>query len=136
MSLDFVVPGKRPKSKSAAPPREYSSTELIIPESIARKISRRWQWWRTWLRFGPLAVTRETERARLEAVHREAMLPLLQAGLSMRDIARTQYDDPRLTQQERADLVELYLARRLRRMKKRRGRAARTDIAKLSSLRD
>jgi hypothetical protein len=54
----------------------------------------------------------------------------------MRDIARTQYDDPRLTQQEHADLVELYLAARSRRAKKRRGRAAAVDISWLSSLRD
>jgi hypothetical protein len=136
MPPNFVVPGKRPKSKPAEPPRENSSTERIIPDSIARKISKRWQWWRTWLRFGPLAVTSEADLVRLEPVHREAMLYLLRAGLSTRDIARKQYDDPRLNPRDRADLVELYLAARWKRAKKRRRGASRADIARLDLLRD
>jgi hypothetical protein len=137
MTLDFVVPGKRSKSKpSTQTTREYSSTERIIPESLARKIAKRWQWWRTWLRFGPLAVTSETERARLEPVHREAMLYLLRAGLSMRDITCKQHDDPRLLAQDRTALVELYLAARWKRAKKRRRGASRADIARLALLRD
>jgi hypothetical protein len=127
----IVRPGQRPKCKHTPPPKqEYSASELFIPDSMARKIAKRWQWWRTWLRFGPFAVTSETERAQLEPVHRDAMFCLLRAGFSVRDITRTQYDDPRLSPRYREALVELYLAARSRRArKKRRGRRLKADIA-------
>ena len=92
-----------------------------VPRSVERVIAARWRWWVPWVRMHLLrqrqsdptvnAKIDSPESRRLCQRHREHMLDLLREGISMRTIRRHRLDDPRLTDDLRAMLVDSAKAR-------------------------
>ncbi|MFH1834045.1 MAG: hypothetical protein ABH877_03385 [bacterium] len=118
------------------PRNSKSSGARVCPKFrrnyAAQKISKRWDEWRPWVRLAQLSQTWVGD----EPYHAAAVAGLMRAGLAMRDIRRTNLDDPRLQPVDREQLVKEY---RERATKQAAGRAAspRTaNVSGLSALRD
>jgi hypothetical protein len=87
-----------------------------VPPSLERAIAARWQIWVPWVCMYLLrarqhdptvnAAVDSPEFHRLYQRHREHILELMRDGVSMRTIRRHRLDDPRLTDEVRAMLVE------------------------------
>lgn len=86
------------------------SAEPYAPPSLKRAIAARWKVWAPWVGmqqlrardYAPSVAAAETVRLR----HSEHILDLMRDGISMRTIRRHRLDDPRLTDEVRAVLVE------------------------------
>ena len=89
-----------------------SSAGPYVPPSLERAIADRWRLWVPWVRMQLLRAPEydpavaSAESARLCQRHTEHILDLLRDGISMRTIRRHRLDDPRLTDEARAMLVE------------------------------
>ena len=87
-----------------------------VPLSVERVSAARWRWWVPWVRMHLLrqrqsdptvnpAIDSANSRC-LRQRHREHILDLMRDGISMRSIRRHRLDDPRLTDEVRAMLVQ------------------------------
>ena len=93
-----------------------------VPLSLERAIAARWQIWAPWVRMHLLrtrqydpsvdAAMDSPDSCRLRQRHSEHILALMRAGISMRSIRRHRLDDPRLTDDVRAVLVQAARERR------------------------
>jgi hypothetical protein len=87
-----------------------------VPPSLERAIATRWRLWVPWARmhllrahqFDPTvsAAVDSPESCRMRERHTEHILDLLRDGISMRTIRRHRLDDPRVTDEVRAMLVQ------------------------------
>jgi hypothetical protein len=92
-----------------------------VPPSMERAIAARWKQWEPWVRMQLLRQHQSDptvnpamdspESHRLRQRHSEHILDLMRAGISMRTIRRHRLDDPRLTDEVRAMLVDAAKAR-------------------------
>ena len=92
------------------------SSGPCVPLSLERAIAARWRLWIPWVRmhllrahqFDPTvnAAVDGPESRRLRQRHAEQILDLMREGISMRTIRRHRLDDPRITDEVRAMLVE------------------------------
>ena len=87
-----------------------------VPRSVERIIAARWRWWVPWVRMHLLrkrqsdptvnpAIDSADSRCLCQR-HREQILDLMRDGISMRTIRRHRLDDPRITDEVRAMLVQ------------------------------
>jgi len=85
------------------------------PAHVDRKIAVRWKEWEGWaivhLRQRGCYGSTATELARLRQWHRQHVLSLLDAGIEMRLIRKHQLDDPRMTDEVRAVVMEAAIGR-------------------------
>ena len=84
-------------------PREVGP---FVPPSLERAIAARWTQWEPWVWIHLDPSPDGPESRRLRQRHSEQVLDLLRAGISMRTIRRHRLDDPRLTGELRAVLVQ------------------------------
>src|SRR6516165_3299627 len=93
-----------------------SSFDPYVPTRLERAIAARWKVWQWWVHMHLLRA-RESDPSvnpaldspdsrRFRQRHSEHVLDLLRAGISMRTIRRHRLDDPRLTGELRAVLVQ------------------------------
>jgi Bacterial dnaA protein helix-turn-helix len=88
-----------------------SSGPYVTPQ-LERTIAARWKTWVPWVRIQQLRArdydpsVAAAESVRLRHRHREHILNLMRDGISMRTIRRHRLDDPRITDEVRALLVE------------------------------
>jgi len=88
------------------------SSGPYVPPSLERAIAARWKQWQPWVRmrqlrardYDPLIATAES--ARLRQCHSEHIINLMRDSISMPTIRRHRLDDPRITDEVRAMLVE------------------------------
>jgi hypothetical protein len=99
-------------------PNSPASSFATLPKHLERKIAARWKEWEPWVclqqlrapHYEPAIAAAETDRLRKR--HTEHILALMSAGIAMRLVRRHRLDDPRLTDETRAVLVQAVLERR------------------------
>lgn len=87
-----------------------------VPPSLERAIAARWKLWAPWVRMHLLrarqsdptvnAAIDSPESCRMRERHTEHILAMMRDGVSMRTIRRHRLDDPRLTDDVRAMLLD------------------------------
>lgn len=87
-----------------------------VPASLERAIAARWKQWEPWVRMQLLRQRQSDptvnpamdspDSRRLGQRHREHILDLMRDGITMRTIRRHRLDDPRLTDEVRAVLLQ------------------------------
>ena len=92
------------------------SARSYVPPSVERAIAARWTLWIPWVRMHLLrarqsdptvnAAIDSPESCRMRERHAEHILAMMREGVSMRTIRRHRLDDPRLTDEVRAVLVQ------------------------------
>jgi hypothetical protein len=88
-----------------------SSGPYVTPQ-LERTIAARWKQWVPWVRmqllrardYDPSVASAESDRLRQR--HREHILAVMRDGITMRTIRRHRLDDPRITDEVRAVLVQ------------------------------
>jgi hypothetical protein len=93
------------------------SAWLILPAAVEPKILRRWREWEPWVLLylqqrGYYSPQVSVELERMRRVHRQDILILTQAGITMRGIRKYRLDNPRMTEEARAVLRQDAMARR------------------------
>ena len=98
-----------------------SSFDPYVPTRLERAIAARWKYWVPWVRMYLLRARQSDpsvnsamdspESGRFRQLHSEHILDMLRAGISMRTIRRHRLDDPRLTDELRAVLVQAAIER-------------------------
>ena len=93
-----------------------SSAGPYVSPQLERAIAARWRLWIPWVRMHLLRVRQfdptisaaidSPESCRMRERHTEHILDLMREGITMRTIRRHRLDDPRLTDEVRAVLVE------------------------------
>jgi len=93
----------------------------IFHQSFEKRIEARWNEWEPWVIMhlqrqmgaGQLRLDgRSAEYRRLQQRHRAALAVLLRMGIDMRMVRRNRLDDPRVSDEERAARLQIYLERR------------------------
>ena len=92
------------------------SASLYVPPSLERAIAARWRLWIPWVRMHLLRARQSDptvsaaidgpESCRMRERHSQHVLDLMRDGVSMRTIRRHRLDDPRITDEVRAILVQ------------------------------
>lgn len=85
---------------------------LALPRRLDRTIAAQWKWWAPWVRmhlirlhdYDMAAVALET--ARLRQRHSDHIIAFTDAGVPMRLVRKHRLDDPRITDEVRAVLVQ------------------------------
>jgi hypothetical protein len=98
-----------------------SSFDPHVPTRLERAIAARWKHWVPWVRMYLLRACQSDpsvnpavdspESGRFRQLHSEHVLDMLRAGISMRTIRRHRLDDPRLTDELRAVLLQAAMER-------------------------
>lgn len=91
---------------------------VTLPQRLEQKIARRWKEWVPWVLiqlrrrpdFDPTVPS--PQMARVRSWHRNYLLDLIQADISMRLVRRHRLDDPRLTNDMRSVLFRAVTERR------------------------
>src|SRR6516164_1734338 len=77
-----------------------------VPPSLERAIAARWKQWEPWVWMLLDPAPDGPESRRLRQRHSDQVLNMMREGISMRTIRRHRLDDPRLTGEFRALLVQ------------------------------
>ena len=104
-----------PTARTLDPMSPRSAFEPLTPGQ-ERAIAARWARWTPWVcmdlrRRGREGGTSSPEFMRLRQLHSGHILAMLRSGISMRTIRRHRLDDPRITNEVRAMLVDAAKAR-------------------------
>jgi len=136
-----------PTARTLYPMSPRSAFEPL-PTDLERSIAERWKVWGPWVRIHLLRA-RQSDPALNAAVdgpdfcrfrerHREHILDMLRAGISMRTIRRHRLDDPRITDEVRAVLVDAARERqskaRFRRSEEQRKQDRLATLIRLASI--
>jgi hypothetical protein len=105
-----------PALRAFDPMSPRPAVQPSLPADLERRIAERWTTWVPWVRFYLLraclsnpAVNPATDSAdscRLRQRHSELVIAMMRDGITMRTITRHRLDDPRITDDVRAMLVE------------------------------
>src|SRR6516162_9491365 len=119
----WLSAGLRPNRSTLTldPCAPRSSFDPYVPTRLERAIAARWKHWVPWVRMYLLRACQSDpsvnpaldspDSRRFRQLHSEHILDMLRSGISMRTIRRHRLDDPRLTDELRAVLVQAAMER-------------------------